>query len=105
MLQLDYSKIWIWMTFFWPIGPTLAVCGRCAIFSKCAAAALLELKNRQFYNERFEIIFNQDIAFGQELVAVVEVAQSYFGGRLRVGTAVHGVADDDIVGGYGDIDG
>jgi hypothetical protein len=35
---------------------------------------LLELNNRQFYNERFEIVFYKDITFGQEFVAVVEVA-------------------------------
>lgn len=89
MLQVDYYKYCNWTT--------TAGCGQ-EIFAS-------ETQDRELYGERFEIVLDEDISFRQQFVPVIQVAESDLGGRLWVGTAVHGVADDDIVGRNGDIDG
>jgi|SRR5579859_5341556 len=67
--------------------------------------AASEPDDRQFYNEGFEIVFDLDISFCDEFIAIVEVAEAYLGRGLLVAAAVHHVSDDDIIGRDGDVDG
>ena len=66
---------------------------------------LLKFDNRQFYRESFEIIFNNDVAFGYKLISIVQVAQPDPGCRGGIGSEVDHVLDDSIIGADGYVDG
>ena len=66
---------------------------------------VLKFYDRQFYRESFEIIIDYDVAFSDQFVPVVQIAQADAGGRCGIGPEVDDVPDDGIVGGYGDVDG
>lgn len=65
----------------------------------------LKFDDRQFYRESFEIIFNNDVAFGYKLVPVVQVTQSDAGCGCGIGPEVDHILHDGIVGADGYVDG
>lgn len=65
---------------------------------------VLEPDDRQFYEKGFEIIFHLDIAFRDEFVAIVEVAQADLRCGWGIIAAIHHIPHDDVVGRDGDID-
>jgi hypothetical protein len=60
--------------------------------------------DRQLHHKGFKIIFHLDIAFGNQFISVVKIAQADLGGRLGVIAAVNDIADDDIIGGDENVD-
>ena len=58
----------------------------------------LKFDDRQFYGKSFEIIFDNDVAFGDQLVAIVEVAQADLRSRGCVMSRVDDIPHDDIIG-------
>ena len=83
--------------------------GKCCIFFNDRAGFFnhrcLESYYRQFYCERFKIILYDDVSFRQQFVAVIQIAQAYFGAWLGAIPAVEVVLHDDVVGVNGDVDG
>ena len=53
--------------------------------------------DRQLHYKGFKIIFHLDIAFRNEFISVVEIAQAYFRRGLGVVATVHDVPDDDVI--------
>lgn len=53
--------------------------------------------DRQLDHKGFEIIFHLDIAFGNQFISIVKIAQTDLGSRLGVIAAIHQIANDDIV--------
>jgi len=67
-------------------------------------SALLKFDDWQFYRESFEIIFNNDVAFGYKLIPIVQVAQSDAGCGSGIGPEVDHILHDGIVGADGYVD-
>jgi hypothetical protein len=66
---------------------------------------VLKFYDRQFYCESLEIILDDDVAFSDQLIPVVQIAQADAGGRCGIGPEVDDVLYDGVVGGNGDVDG
>ena len=66
---------------------------------------LLKFDNRQFYRESFEIIFNNDVAFGYKLISIVKITQSDPVCRSGVGPEIDHVLHDSIICADGYVDG
>ena len=65
----------------------------------------LKFYDGQFHGEGFEIIFYDNIAFGDQFVPVVQVAQADLRSRVGIVLGVDDILNDDVVGGYGYADG
>lgn len=64
-----------------------------------------EFDQGEFYGEGFEIVFDDDVPFGDQLIPVIQVFQSDARSWCCVGFGLHDIFDDDIGAADGHVDG